>query len=773
MTVLRSLPLNVRTLFLYAQDTHGMGHVTRTLTIARHVLARYPNAVAYVATASPVAGQFALPPRCDYIKLPTLLTPDGVRLAPPQEEDVKRHFRRLRGAILRDAVLGLEPDVVLVDHEPLGAKGEFADGLAALKAQRPETRFVFGLRDIMDDTVRIRAQWRELGVYEALEHLYDGIAVYGSPALYDVAEAYGIPPCVRPKLHYCGYDGHGRDIAHDIAAVVELGPDARRDSLGFRDVVQRRRAVHRNAVVQVLERLVHPQLAPLGANAHRVVHDVPQAEHEPRLGTLRLERSEPFREFSLGAQRLVVHEHHVRLEAQHRVPQDRAAEAAEVPLHLLFLWRREAHPVGGEQGWQFDVVTPRWQGELARHGRRRRDVGDRVRVPGQHVAGNRESPGDVPQAMRVLRIQKQGADIERQRPQHRHAIALRRRGHRHARGGAVQQARHESADAVETAEIEALADGGWGAEVARQPRGERAGAERVGVQHLNQAQIAQALGANPLLRLRRDPRHDERVLLERQDLAARVVAAHGDHPVGPLDQRDRLGHEVQDADVGALLRVVAHPLALFPRHEGARHAHNGHVPGPVGLEKRPGQRFAVVPAAHETERDLARRQAFQHGVAPGRGEVEAGPLVEISRVARLGRHVGAEPVLAHGVEHGRIAVDPYGVVEVPDGLQVGPVGPGASHRPAVVQHLAQPDHAARVAARAQAVERGGELARDAERQVVHDQHVGVEHFDGAADDAGAQGDQVLVGHVQQEARVVRPVGLAAQRRQRDAVHTLG
>src|SRR5437763_1101597 len=138
MTVLRSLPLNVRTLFLYAQDTHGMGHVTRTLTIARHVLARYPNAVAYVATASPVAGQFALPPRCDYIKLPTLLTPDGVRLAPPQEEEVKRHFRRVRGAILRDAVLGLEPDVVLVDHEPLGAKGEFADGLAALKAQRVE-----------------------------------------------------------------------------------------------------------------------------------------------------------------------------------------------------------------------------------------------------------------------------------------------------------------------------------------------------------------------------------------------------------------------------------------------------------------------------------------------------------------------------------------------------------------------------------------------------------------------------------------------------------
>src|SRR2546429_5856846 len=121
MTVLRSLPLNVRTLFLYAQDTHGMGHVTRTLTIARHVLARYPNAVAYVATASPVAGQLALPPRGDYIKIPTLLTPPRGGLPPPQEEEGKRHFRRLPGANLRGAGLGLQPGVGLCDQQTTGS----------------------------------------------------------------------------------------------------------------------------------------------------------------------------------------------------------------------------------------------------------------------------------------------------------------------------------------------------------------------------------------------------------------------------------------------------------------------------------------------------------------------------------------------------------------------------------------------------------------------------------------------------------------------------
>ena len=159
----------------------------------------------YLATKSALAGHFTLPERCDYIKLPSLLTPSGWQGTALEEEDAKRHFRELRGAILTDAALGLVPDLVLVDHEPLGAKGEFAAGLRALKAARPDTRFVFGLRDIMDDPERIREQWRELGVYDALEHLYDGIAVYGSPALHDVAEAYAIPPGIRPKLHYCGY----------------------------------------------------------------------------------------------------------------------------------------------------------------------------------------------------------------------------------------------------------------------------------------------------------------------------------------------------------------------------------------------------------------------------------------------------------------------------------------------------------------------------------------------------------------------------------------
>jgi predicted glycosyltransferase len=195
----------VTTLLLYAQDHEGLGHVTRTLTIARHILARYPESVAYLTTKSAVSRNFPLPERCDYIKLPARLKPSTLQQTPEEDEAAREHFRRIRAALLRDAALGLDPDLVLVDHEPLGSKGEFREGLWALKAQHPATRFVFGLRDIMDDPERIRAAWRELGAYEALDKLYDGIAVYGSRRLYDVADAYAIPETVQAKLHYCGY----------------------------------------------------------------------------------------------------------------------------------------------------------------------------------------------------------------------------------------------------------------------------------------------------------------------------------------------------------------------------------------------------------------------------------------------------------------------------------------------------------------------------------------------------------------------------------------
>ena len=48
--MIASQPTQVRTVLIYAQDNKGLGHVTRTLTVARHILERHPRCVAYIAT---------------------------------------------------------------------------------------------------------------------------------------------------------------------------------------------------------------------------------------------------------------------------------------------------------------------------------------------------------------------------------------------------------------------------------------------------------------------------------------------------------------------------------------------------------------------------------------------------------------------------------------------------------------------------------------------------------------------------------------------------
>jgi predicted glycosyltransferase len=79
----------------------------------------------------------------------------------------------------------------------------------------------------MDHPDRIKAQWEAMGAHNAFRALFDGIVVYGSQRLFDVAEAYGIPEDIRPKLHYCGYMVRERPSADpaEVRRQYGLPPD--------------------------------------------------------------------------------------------------------------------------------------------------------------------------------------------------------------------------------------------------------------------------------------------------------------------------------------------------------------------------------------------------------------------------------------------------------------------------------------------------------------------------------------------------------------------
>ena len=126
----------------------------------------------------------------------------------------------------------------------------------------------------------------------------------------------------------------------------------------------------------------------------------------------------------------------------------------------------------------------------------------------------------------------------------------------------VEQARHD--DVARQALLRQLAQ--------RRRHGVRIAAA-LGVEHLDQADIARGAGADELLQPRPGARHDDRPLVEGQDLAERVVAAHRHHAGGALHQRPEIVGEGERADVAELGGALLEGLALGGRHERAEHDH--------------------------------------------------------------------------------------------------------------------------------------------------------------------------------------------------------
>jgi predicted glycosyltransferase len=109
----------------------------------------------------------------------------------------------IRAAIIRQTAESFRPDLLLVDKEPLGLKGEVLPTLKMLKAHG--TTLVLGLRDIMDEPTQLLQEWKRKKVLPALQQLYDEIWVYGLADFADPLQGVACPASVRAKMIYTGY----------------------------------------------------------------------------------------------------------------------------------------------------------------------------------------------------------------------------------------------------------------------------------------------------------------------------------------------------------------------------------------------------------------------------------------------------------------------------------------------------------------------------------------------------------------------------------------
>jgi predicted glycosyltransferase len=110
---------------------------------------------------------------------------------------------RLREAVIREAASSFSPELLIVDKEPAGFRGELLPTLDLLRQRG--AHIVLGVRDVMDDPTLLRPEWERKGAVEILERYYDDIVVYGLESIHQPLACVGLSASVQQRIHYSGY----------------------------------------------------------------------------------------------------------------------------------------------------------------------------------------------------------------------------------------------------------------------------------------------------------------------------------------------------------------------------------------------------------------------------------------------------------------------------------------------------------------------------------------------------------------------------------------
>ena len=207
---LRSRPLSVPStprpkILLYSHDTFGLGNIRRTLLLAEELRNQYEGGAILIVTGSPMIQSFRIPAGVDYVKLPCLDRTDSERYEPRFLQQCADEVKRTRSAILRNTVLGFDPDLIIVDKRAAGVDGELLPALRALRESGSTAKLVLGVRDILDTPERTRATLKNNGSFEIIEQFYDEVWIYGPRCVFDAVEEYDFPDSVARITHFCGY----------------------------------------------------------------------------------------------------------------------------------------------------------------------------------------------------------------------------------------------------------------------------------------------------------------------------------------------------------------------------------------------------------------------------------------------------------------------------------------------------------------------------------------------------------------------------------------
>ena len=213
-------------ILMYSHDTYGLGHIRRTMAIAAHLLG--PRVNILILTGSPIAGRFSFPEQIDFVRIPGMIKKTNDEYLPLSIKINARHALDIRKNIITATAKTFQPQLFIVDKEPLGLRKEVLPTLKWLQRSRPDTRSILGLRDIMDDAATVKKDWQDKGVYEILHNLYSEIWVYGNREFYDPIAEYDIAESISQKMYFTGYIPRkmpGPDAVRNIRKELGVKPE--------------------------------------------------------------------------------------------------------------------------------------------------------------------------------------------------------------------------------------------------------------------------------------------------------------------------------------------------------------------------------------------------------------------------------------------------------------------------------------------------------------------------------------------------------------------
>ena len=188
---------------IYSHDTFGLGHLRRCRTIAHAVVEENKDLSVLILSGSPIIGSFDFRARVDFVRVPGV-----IKLRDGEYTSLNLHIAieetlEMRASIIQHTADIFDPDLFIVDKEPLGLRGEVGPTLDLLR--RRGVPIVLGLRDVMDEPAQLEPEWSRKKVVPALKRYYDDIWVYGLPQICDPLAGIALPQSVRKRMTYTGY----------------------------------------------------------------------------------------------------------------------------------------------------------------------------------------------------------------------------------------------------------------------------------------------------------------------------------------------------------------------------------------------------------------------------------------------------------------------------------------------------------------------------------------------------------------------------------------